>query len=40
MTMNVLASLNALVGAAIETQDVNMLETAQGGAYEDVLLLS
>lgn len=38
MTMNVLDSLNALVDAAIETQDVDMRETAQGGAYEDVLL--
>lgn len=38
MTMNALDTLNSLVAAAIETQDVDMTETAQGGAYEDVLL--
>ena len=38
MTMNALDTLNSLVAAAIETQEVDMTETAQGGAYEDVLL--
>lgn len=30
MTMNALDTLNSLVAAAIETQDVDMTETAQG----------
>lgn len=38
MTMNTLDALNSLVAAAIETQSVDMTETAQGGDYEDVLL--
>ncbi|UJQ45043.1 hypothetical protein [Klebsiella phage Kpn BHU1] len=31
MTMNALDTLNSLVSAAIETQDVDMTETSQGG---------
>lgn len=38
MTMNALDSLNALIATELETQTVDMTETAQGGDYEDVLL--
>lgn len=38
MTMNALDSLNSLIAAELETQTVDMTQTAAGGDFEDVLL--